>query len=169
MGRDSEFASTLANYTGQAGYAAGLDSSGLVPTAQLATGATSTSVFYRGDRTFASTGAFTSGTPCTQNPISASTVTGQAHGLASTPTWVFTYAECIATELGYAVGQRVRASFDSNGANDGWNVTWDAQFVSITTPNGSASGILQLVNLAAPGAYVAATLAKWKIVAVPYL
>src|SRR5438093_4674167 len=56
MARDADFAATLANYVGQANYAAGLDSTGLIPTAQLATGATSTSVFYRGDRTFAQPG-----------------------------------------------------------------------------------------------------------------
>lgn len=53
MARDSIFAATLANYLGLAGYAASLDTTGLMPTAQLATGATSTTVFYRGDRTFA--------------------------------------------------------------------------------------------------------------------
>ena len=56
MPRDSEFASTLANYVGQSSYAAGLDAVGLVPTAQLATGATTTAVFLRGDRTWASAG-----------------------------------------------------------------------------------------------------------------
>ena len=61
MARDAEFAATLANYVGQKNYAAGLDSTGLVPTAQMATGATSTTTFLRGDRTWGTAGGVYSG------------------------------------------------------------------------------------------------------------
>ena len=54
MGYDlTAFGAQLSGFIGAANYAAGLDASTLVPTAQLASGATSTTVFLRGDRTWA--------------------------------------------------------------------------------------------------------------------
>lgn len=61
----------VAKIAGTAGYCASLDSATLVPTAQLGTGATSTAVFLRGDRTWAAaTGGALSGAMVQQVTVS---------------------------------------------------------------------------------------------------
>lgn len=106
------------------------------------------------------------GTTCQQNPVTLSTATTQAHGLGAVPHMVVAYLECLTAELGYSIGDRVHIQYKDNGAgNFGYMVEWDATNVRIL----QGSSAPQVLNRSTPGGASGVTLAKWKIVAVPYL
>lgn len=110
-------------------------------------------------------GVLVAGTTCAQNPVTTSTTTTQAHGLGAAPTFVIAYLECLTSELGYSIGDRVHMQFKDNGAgNFGYMVEWDATNVRIL----QGSAVPQLLNRATPVGVSSITAANWKIVAVPY-
>lgn len=107
-------------------------------------------------------GTLTAGTTNTKNPVVFSTQTTAAHGLGATPTHYNKYLECITTEWGYAVGDRIdMPGQDANGAY-GISVSANATNTYI-----SIAGGIVVVPLAG-GSPQAITAANWKAVVVPY-
>lgn len=108
-------------------------------------------------------GTLTAGTSAVRNPFATSVKTTQAHGLGVVPALVVSYAECLTTERGYSVGDRIYLPA-ALSSGYGWIVEADATNVNIIT---ESSG-LRLIDKTTPASNVAATVANWKIVAVPY-
>jgi hypothetical protein len=161
--RDSEFASTLSHYVGQAQYAASLDPAGMVPTGQLGTGVTTTATFLRGDRTWSAVGTVRVGARVTMTPYTVSSLATVSHGLTVTPTNSWSYLQCSISEHGYSVGERVdHGNIDNNGVLTGWVVVQGATLTAIYT----GSGTPYVVNKNALGAMVQVTAANWMVSAV---
>lgn len=111
-------------------------------------------------------GSLTAGTPCVVNAtIATSTKTTQAHGLGAQPTFIETYIENVTTDLGYAVGERVRISGPGapNANTNGFSVSSDATNVYVSTSSGAIT-----ITPSAGGAVLAIDMTKWKLVATPY-
>lgn len=118
------------------------------------------------DRSSNQKGTLRQGTICVMNPVVLSSVNTQAHGLSTTPQIVEVYLECLTSELGYSVGDRVFMQFkDNGGGNFGYMVEYDSTNVRII----QASTAPQLLNRGTPVGANSITLANWKIVAVPYI
>jgi hypothetical protein len=109
--------------------------------------------------------ALTAGTQCVKNPYAVNTTTTQAHGLASTPTLVIHWIECLTGELGYTAGDRVYPGnyYDASG-ECGYSVAADATNLVITT---HVSVGVRVINKSTR-ALATITSANWKIVAQPY-
>jgi hypothetical protein len=109
--------------------------------------------------------SFTKGSTCTQNPISLSTKTTVAHGLAGTPSLFVAYIECLTAEGGYSIGDRIQMSnagtyqaestFAISADSTNTNISmWNTPIIIITKA-GTADLII--------------TVANWKFVVIPYL
>lgn len=120
-----------------------------------------------GTATLASTitvpGTLTAGTSAVRNPFATSVKTTQAHGLGAVPALIVSYAECLIAERGYSVGDRIYMPAALNGTY-GWIVEADSVNVNIITESAG----LRIIDKTTPAANVAATVADWKIVAIPY-
>lgn len=105
------------------------------------------------------------GTIFEMNPYVVSTASSVLHTLGTTPTMVNWYLQCLSTELGYSVNDRVfsLADVDSGGGARGFTLFAEATTLGITT-NGTLPQILHKTT----GASVAITAAKWKLVATAY-
>jgi hypothetical protein len=111
-------------------------------------------------------GSLTAGTILTKNPIAFSGVSTQAHGLGGIPTLYAAYLECLTTEQGWAVGDRV--SIASAGANgnagvpNGITIGSDSTTVTLSITNNI------MVNHKTTGAGGYITAANWKLIVTPY-
>jgi hypothetical protein len=107
----------------------------------------------------------TAGTPCVQNPWTASTITTQAHGLGAAPTIVVSYFECLSADINYSTGDRVDMGLAKIADTHGSCIEWDATNVVIL----SHGTMFLLPNKTSSATFTNATASKWKVVAVPYL
>lgn len=114
-------------------------------------------------------GTLSQGAIITMNPYTVNTTTTLAHGLGGNITFATTYLECLTTELGFAVGDRVMIGSIMLGDSTtvtpfGFTVTSDAtNMVLVTHVSQNPATIIKtgrtLNNL---------TPANWKLVVVPY-
>lgn len=116
----------------------------------------------------AATGTLTAGASLTQNPYDDDATATQAHGLGGYPTLVIAYLECLSTEYGYAVGDRISMSASyvldgSAGSTSGGNLTADT--TNIVWTAGAQNPVVVRKDTRAQATITAA---KWKYVAVPY-
>lgn len=114
-------------------------------------------------------GTLSAGTQATLNPYVVNTTVTTAHGLGAKPNLVITYFECIISEFGYSVGDRIQ--FESSWVGDSTSssmkstcVVVDATNVVILTSEIAAPLILTKTDHT--GANLTPT--NWKIVATPY-
>lgn len=110
-------------------------------------------------------GSITAGTSVTQNPVNATgAITTAAHGLGGYPAFIEAYIECLSTDAGYAVGDRILLSNSAQAAaSQGISFEADATNCSIV----SGAGPFNVIN---KSSFALATLTntKWKAVLVPY-
>lgn len=109
-------------------------------------------------------GTVLTGTQCVKNPVAVTTATAAAHGLGASPTFVVSYLECLTTEYGYAVGDRIYPTdvYTTSQGNGGWSVAINATNTTIYISS------LPVVHHASTLVLSIITPANWKIVAVPY-
>ena len=104
------------------------------------------------------------GTVATQNPVTLSSTTTQAHGLGSIPDYINCWVECVTNDNGYVSGERIQWAAHIAGGADGFDVSFDATNVYIIT---SATMFTALSKTTRGN--VTLTTANWKIVAKPFL
>lgn len=112
----------------------------------------------------APSGILTAGTSAVMNPFTVNTSTNYAHGLGVTPVFEDVYLECLTSELGYAIGDRIKVGLWTVATESGFIYTKDATNIGIIT--GAAAP--RAINRATPAGNVALTATSWKIVIVPY-
>lgn len=107
----------------------------------------------------------TAGSTLTKNPLAADSLTTQAHGLGTTPTFVNAYIECISADIGYAVGDRVYlGSVRQESVTDGGiHVISDSDEMHLLI--GLAFGLVGKSSF--NSALIDFT--KWKGIVIPYL
>ena len=117
------------------------------------------------DTTVGALATVTAGTALTQNPLANAAVT-QAHGLGAVPSWIDIEMECVATDNGYAVGDKVKVGPHerSGSSSTVWSVYADATNVYLLNSGNQP-------NIANKSTRVNGnvTLAKWKLTITPYL
>lgn len=106
------------------------------------------------------------GSAITLNPYATAASGTLAHGLGATPNDVIAYLECVTTEAGYAVGERV----PMGGANCSWQgagitISFDATNINYYT---NTSDLPDIVNKSGSGRQ-SITAANWKVVMKPLL
>lgn len=111
-------------------------------------------------------GAPAKGSSLTLNPYAGSATGSIAHGMASTPNDVIAYLECISTEYGYGVGERV----PMGGANCSWQgagitISFDATNIYYNTNTVDYPDVVNKSGFSR----TSITPAKWKIVMTPLL
>ncbi len=106
-------------------------------------------------------GTITKGTNLVMNPYAVSTQPTGAHGLGAAPTFVKWYLECLATDLGYAVGDRVEhmPDIDNGTTVRSFAVAYDATNVFASTP-----ATAPIISNKASNVTGTITVAKWKLV-----
>jgi hypothetical protein len=111
------------------------------------------------------TGTLTAGTSLVKNPFVANTTTTQAHGLSTTPSFLFIIWECLVIDAGWAVGDKliVSAAIAGSAVTPSFQVYLDATNVYLVLPI-ALPGILSKTS----GSGVAIVAASWKITVVPY-
>ncbi len=110
-------------------------------------------------------GTLTAGTSLVKNPYATSTQTVQAHGLSTIPSFVVVILECLTTDAGWAVGDKLPMSACMSGFNvtPSIQVFWDGTNIQLNLLS-AAPGILHKTN----GSSNNITVASWKITVVPY-
>jgi hypothetical protein len=106
----------------------------------------------------AQSGRLIAGTPCVMNPTTANGVMTTAHGLGQIPQPFHAYLECLITEGGYSVGDRMYPPALANQ----WGFVADATNVIIHVtgqPQYWVKSTTSVFNI---------TYANWKAVVVPY-
>ena len=99
-----------------------------------------------------------------QNPYAVSSNPTASHGVTS-PRNIFVYLECITTDLGYAVGDKIPLGDLSDGAANSKKPT--AYFNATTVGTSNPSG-LPTINHISTFAQTAITAANWKIMALVF-
>lgn len=128
----------------------------------------SVTVNAKGLVTAASSGAavITKGSALTKNPYAVSSTTQQAHGLASIPNLFFAYLECLSTELGYSVGDRVNVNGGiMGGFSSNCIATINADSTNVNLTTSSATPYINQKTTGGDGTQI--TAAKWKLVVTP--
>ncbi len=107
-------------------------------------------------------GATITGSVLTMNPYAVTTVvTPIIHGLGTTPEFTHWYLECVSTDAGYAVGDRVYIISDT-AASRGFSIHANSTTVGIVT-----DGSLPAIQNKSTTTSTAITAAKWKLVVTP--
>lgn len=115
---------------------------------------------------YSPTKQITIGTSAVMNPYAVNSSVTQAHGLGATPNIVTSYLECLTTEAGYSVGDRIQMpNYMKAAENSGCGLEADATNVTLIAYNGSAPLILNKSTFG----QTRITSANWKFVAIPML
>lgn len=107
------------------------------------------------------------GAALTKNPLAASSITTQAHGLGAKPDFCLVEMECLTAEHGWSVGDKISwngsiPNADSNNTRH-HQIDFDATSVNLRIGAGAVWHVLHKTSLATNGL----TLANWKMTVTP--
>lgn len=140
--------------------ATGLLKSGVTIPSPVLSGSVTGTYTFNGTPTLPN--AIIAGTVFQLNPYAITTVSSSAHNLTTAPTHATWYLECLATDAGYAAGDRVYSLGDT-AASRGFSIFTDSTVVGVST-----DGSLPAIQNKSTTTSTAITAAKWKLVVTPF-